>query len=94
MLNDWIEYAAKIQTELMIDKCEEETNDLYIELNMYLNNVRLFDIEIADKIENLFLMKTRKDVEFIYMHAIWEGIEMGKEMRQTPCRPQCTEINF
>lgn len=80
MISNWLNIAIDTKTEEVIENCENETADLYNELMRYLEDIEC-DTEVISRIENLFILKTRRDVQFIYRTAIWEGIELGKTLR-------------
>ncbi|MNP51246.1 hypothetical protein D3C76_1455510 [compost metagenome] len=80
MISSWLNIAIDTKTEELIENCEGETADLYNELMRCLQENEC-DNEMMSRIENLFILKTRRDVQFIYRAAIWEGIELGKTLR-------------
>ncbi|MDN4600056.1 MULTISPECIES: hypothetical protein [Paenibacillus] len=84
MIEEWIKIAADIKQEEMVDICEEATDTTYKELIKNLEEIKRSHPElilVTDKIENLFIKKTREDVAAIFYKTLVDGIEIGKNIR-------------
>lgn len=84
MLEEWLSIAEERKLNEAVESCETHTDDLYQELIGYLIEIKKINpemAEVANGIENLFLLKTRRDVNYIFPAAIQVGIEIGKCMR-------------
>lgn len=83
MIDEWLDTAAVIKCEEMVDSCERETEDLYRNLMSCLQ--RLDDSPtskvISEEIENIFIVKTRRDVNFVFNNAYKMGLEIGKRLK-------------
>lgn len=85
MLFEWLDIASKLKCDEMIEVCEQETDDLYQELIAHLNEFKegsiKDNIEFSNRLENLFILKTRRDVQFIFNIALKMGIEIGQKIK-------------
>ncbi|PJN53678.1 hypothetical protein PAEVO_03990 [Paenibacillus sp. GM2FR] len=84
MLKEWLSIAEETKLEETVDLCESHTEDIYTELVEYLNEIKREYPEltnVTDRIENLFILKTRRDVNFVFPAAIQNGIRIGKCLR-------------
>ncbi|MBD7967795.1 hypothetical protein [Paenibacillus gallinarum] len=84
VISKWMNIAITKRTEEVIEQCDEKSEEVYSELTKLLNEVKSTNPNlsgITDRIENIFLLKTRVDTEFVYPLAIEEGIELGKKLK-------------
>lgn len=84
MLKEWLSIAEEKKIEEAVESCEAHTEDIYRELIECLDEIKEENPElskIVDKIENLFIIKTRRDVNFVFPSALHNGIEIGKCIR-------------
>lgn len=84
MLDEWLSIAEKTKMEEAVESCESHTDDIYQELVCCLNVIKGENPNFSDltnTIENLFIIKTRRDVNFIFSRAIQDGISIGKCLR-------------
>ncbi|AWP28689.1 hypothetical protein [Paenibacillus sp. Cedars] len=81
MLEEWLSIAEERKLNEAVESCESHTDDLYQELVEHLEEIKEIKpelSEVANSIENLFILKTRRDVNYIFPTAIQAGIQIGK----------------
>lgn len=84
VISNWLNIALEKRTEEVIEQCEENSEECYSELINLLKEIKTTNpelVKITDSIENIFIVKTRVDTEYIYPLAIEEGIEIGRKIR-------------
>lgn len=80
----WLEPAIEQRVLEVVDACEEQTNELYVELTSLLEQLRLKapeSSEILSKIENIFILKTNIITKNSYKAGFDDGLYIGKRMR-------------
>ncbi|MNC29139.1 hypothetical protein D3C75_773770 [compost metagenome] len=84
MIEEWVMIAAEIKKEEMVEVAEEFSFKIYMEVMKHLDDIKNHCPDLTDvtnKIENLFLLKTRSDVSAIFDKTLSDGIELGKRIR-------------
>lgn len=84
MIREWLSIAEENKMNEAVELCENHTEDIYRDLIEYLDEIKRENPEltkVTDKIENLFILKTRRDVSFVFPAAIQNGIRIGKCIR-------------
>ncbi|WFB60598.1 hypothetical protein [Paenibacillus sp. BR1-192] len=84
MLEEWLSIAEERKLNEAVESCESHTDDLYRELVEHLEEIKEKKpelSEVANSIENLFIIKTRRDVNYIFPAAIQVGIQIGKRIK-------------